>query len=217
MASRSLEKAQVAMTEIEADGIEGTLSAVQLDVTDETSIAEVVAYVQQQFGRLDALINNAASGSMDPDIRTRFQLCLTTNVMGPALVAAAFRSLLLKSENPYSIYVSSGAGSLTRSAAQQHSSAANMQNMDAYHASKAALNMLAVMETREYGPRGLKVFAMSPGFVRSNLRGSSDEARSGWGKAGDPEVSGETILSILQGKRDGDKGLLIYKDGVYPW
>lgn len=42
----------------------------------------------------------------DLDIKTRFQLCLETNVTGPAMVAAAFRPLLLKSQNAYSIYVS---------------------------------------------------------------------------------------------------------------
>ena len=39
--------------------------------------------------------------------------------------------------------------------------------------------MLAVQEATEFGPEGLKVFAVCPGFVVSNLRGSSDEARRG--------------------------------------
>jgi hypothetical protein len=56
-----------------------------------------------------------------------------------------------------------------------------------------------------------------PGLVRSNLRGTSEEARNAGGRAGDPKVSGETILSIVQGKRDEDVGKLVWKDGVYPW
>lgn len=218
MASRSYEKAKAAMSEIKAAGIKGALSTVQLDVTDEKSIKEAAAHVQQQFGRLDVLVNNAASGSMDPDVRTRFQLCLETNVTGPAMVAAAFRPLLLKSQNPYSIYVSSGERTLLRNAAQAPPATHdNIRNGDAYMVSKAALNMLAVLEARDFGPKGLKVFAMSPGFVRSNLRGPSEEARSGWGKAGDPEVSGEIVLGIVQGKRDADVGCLVHKNGVYPW
>ena len=77
--------------------------------------------------------------------------------------------------------------------------------------------MLAVLESRDYGSQGLKVFVVSPGFVRSNLRGTSEEARSGWGKAGDPESSGETILSVIKGERDADVGCLVHKDGVYAW
>ncbi len=159
-------------------------------------------------------MNNAASGSMDPDIRTRFQLCLETNVMGPAMVAETFRPLLLKSQNPYSIYASSGERTLLRNAAQKPSA---HENGYAYQVSKAALKILALLEARDYGPKGLKLLAMSPGFVRSNLRGPSEDARNGWGKAGDPEVSGQIVLDIVQGKRDADVGCLVHKDGVYQW
>jgi NAD(P)-dependent dehydrogenase (short-subunit alcohol dehydrogenase family) len=217
MASRSLEKAKAAMSEIEAAGIKGAVSIVQLDVTDEKSIEEAAAHVDREFGRLDVLVNNAGSSGMDPDIKTRFQSCLETNVMGPALVSAAFRPLLFKSQNPYSIFVSSGERTLPRNVTPQTKKHAGIQHGDAYPVSKAALNMLAVLEARDYGPEGLKVFALSPGFVRSNLRGTSEEARSGWGQAGDPKVSGETVLSIIQGKRDADVGCLVHKDGVYPW
>ena len=217
MASRSLEKTQAAMSELEAASPKGALSTVQLDVTDGTSIKAAVAHVQQQFGRLDVLVNNAGLGNMDPDIKTRFQLCLETNVTGPAMVAAAFRPLLLKSLNPYSIYVSSGASTLVRNAAEKPPRHEGIKNGEAYLVSKTALNMLAVLEAGEWGHEGLKVFVMSPGFVRSNLRGSSEEARSGWGKAGDPAVSGQILLDIVQGKRDADVGRFVHKDGVYPW
>lgn len=216
MACRSLEKGEAAKSEIEAAGIKGALSTLQLDVTDEASIEKAVAYVQQHFGRLDVLVNNAAVAGLTPDVKTSFQNCLSTNVLGPAMVAAAFRPLLLESENPYSIYVGSGERTLVRNATQKHPSHAKTQNGGAYQVSKAALNMLAVVEWRDYGP-GLKVFVLSPGFVRSNLRGPSEEERSGWGMAGDPDVSGQTVLSIVRGERDADAGCLVHKDGVHAW
>ncbi len=215
MTSRSLEKAEAAVSEIEAAGVKGTLSALQLDVTDEKSTQEAADYVAQQFGGLDVLINNAGVGSRDPNVKARFQLCLETNVIGPALVADAFRPLLLKSQNAYSIFVGSGERTLVRNATQPVP--ANIGRGDAYQVSKAALNMLAVLEFRDFGPRGIKVFVVSPGFVRSNLRGPTEEERSGWGKAGDPEVSGRLMLSIIQGERDEDVGGLVYKDGVHAW
>lgn len=79
-----------------------------------------------------------------------------------------------------------------------------------YQVSKAALNMLAVLEARDLGDQGLKVFAMSPGYVVSNLRGENEEARTGWGKAGDPEDSGKLLLSIVMGERDKDVGCLVH-------
>ena len=217
MAGRSLEKVKSAMSQIETAGIKGSLSTVQLDVTDEKSIEQAVKVVQENYGRLDVLVNNAAVGSMDPDIKTRLQLCMDTNVIGPAVVSAAFRPLLLQAPKPYSIYVSSGAGSLTRAAEPTSNTYHSLPNEEAYRASKAALNMIAIKEATEFGSKGLKVFAMCPGFAVSNLRGTSEEARSGWGGAGDPLVSGKTILSIIQGERDADVGKFVHKDGVYPW
>ena len=205
------------MSELQAASPKGTLSTVQLDVTDENSVEAAAAHILQEFGWLDVLVNNAGVGSMGDNIKTRMKLCLETNVMGPAMVAAAFRPLLLRSQNPYSIYVSSGAGTLVRTAFEKPVKHEGVKNSEAYQVSKAALNMLAVVEAGNWSHEGLKVFVMSPGFVRSNLRGPSEEARSGWGKAGDPQDSGQIVLDIVQGKRDADVGRFVHKDGVYPW
>ena len=133
MAGRSHEKAVAAKSEIEAaGGVKGTLSTAQLDVTDQKSIEEAAAHVQQEFGRLDVLVNNAGSGSMGPDTRARFRHCLETNVTGPATVAEAFRPLLFKSQNPYSIYVGSGARTLVRNALERPPSHDHIRNGDAY-------------------------------------------------------------------------------------
>lgn len=222
IAARSLSKAQTAKSEVEAESPNSAsrLSTVQLDVTDSASIARARDFVEQEFGRLDALINNAAVGNGDPDLYTRFRAIMDTNVIGPAVVADTFRPLLLKSSNPYSIFVSSGAGSFAREVERFKSKGEKPPappNGGAYHVSKAALNMLALREHVEFAEKGLKVFAMSPGFVVSNLRGTSEELRSGWGKAGPASVSGEIMLSILDGERDGDVGKLVWKDGVYEW
>ena len=146
MASRSLEKGQAALSELKADGPKGALSTVQLDVTDDKSIEAAAAHMQQMFGRLDVLGNNAGVCSMSDDIKTRMKLCLGTNGMGPAIVDAAFRPLLLKSQNQYSIYVSSGASTLVRNAFERPVRHEGVKTSEAYQVSKAALNMLAVVE-----------------------------------------------------------------------
>ena len=84
--------------------------------------------------------------------------------------------------------------------------------------SKAAMNMLAVWEYVEYGPKGLKVFAVSPGFVVSNLRGKDEGSRTGWGKAEPAETAGLFNLAILRGERDTDAGKLVHRgEGLCPW
>jgi NAD(P)-dependent dehydrogenase (short-subunit alcohol dehydrogenase family) len=214
MACRSLKKAESAKSEIEASGVKGRLSTVQLDVTDEKSINQAVAHVQQEFGRLDALVNNAGIASSHPDLKTSLQQCFDTNVIGPALIAAAFRPLLLQSPMAYSIFVSSVVGSLSLASEELDS---NMRRGPAYRTSKTALNMIALQEWVQWRSEGLKAFAVCPGFVRSYLRGTSEEAVSGFGKAKDPEESGHLILNIIQGHQDGDVGKFIHKDGVHPW
>ncbi|KAL8832138.1 MAG: hypothetical protein Q9170_004997, partial [Blastenia crenularia] len=172
MAGRSPDKVKTAMAEINQPGIKGSVSAIQLDVTDETSIKQAAHHVEQEYGHLDALINNAGVGNMDPDLKTRMHICMETNFIGPSLVAEAFRPLLLKSGNAYSIYISSDQGSLSIASDPTPSKFPRMPNEEAYRASKAALNMLAVLEAKQFGELGLKVFAMHPGFVVSNLRGT---------------------------------------------
>ncbi|KAK5936661.1 hypothetical protein PMZ80_011126 [Knufia obscura] len=215
MAGRSREKLQSAMSEVQQGNTRGTVSTLLLDVTDEKSIDEAAKQVQEQHGRVDVLVNNAALGNVEPNVKSRFTSSLITNVVGPAMVAEAFRPLLLTSESPYSIFVSSGMGSLTMAA--EPGAITYMPNENAYRACKAALNMIAIKEWQDFKSKGLKVFAFCPGFVVSNLRGTSEEARTGGGQAGDPAVSGQSLLDIIEGKRDAEDGKFVHKDGVYPW
>lgn len=179
IAARTLAKAEDAQSEVEREVPDciARLSTVQLDVTDCDSIMKARDFVESKFGHLDALINNAAvGGTADHNVYTRFKVCMDTNVVGPAVVADAFRPLLFKSSDPHSIFVSSGAGSFGR-AVERHAGKRNKapepKNGGAYHVSKAALNMLALREHMQFADQGLKVFIISPGFVVSNLRGTS--------------------------------------------
>ena len=65
--------------------------------------------------------------------------------------------------------------------------------------SKAALDMLVVLDGTVLGQQGVKGFAGCPGLVELNLRGAGEEEGSAGGKVGDPGVSGRTILRDLGG------------------
>jgi NAD(P)-dependent dehydrogenase (short-subunit alcohol dehydrogenase family) len=86
-----------------------------------------------------------------------------------------------------------------------------------YRMSKSGLNMWAYQESKTLAEKGVKVFIVCPGLVRSNLRGKSEDLVSAGGRATDPMVSGQTMLNIVEGKRDQDVGKLVHKDGVYGW
>jgi len=106
----------------ELKGAAGEVSSVVLDVTEPASAAAAAKVVQQRYGRVDALINNAgisgrpgadfagqmpATANVD-DIRYIFE----TNVFGVITVTAAFLPLLRRSAAPRIVNVSSSAGSL---------------------------------------------------------------------------------------------------------
>lgn len=65
MASRNAENGQKALEEIKASTrIKGTLSTVKLDVNDAASVKEAAKQVEEQFGHIDVLVNNAGIGML---------------------------------------------------------------------------------------------------------------------------------------------------------
>jgi NAD(P)-dependent dehydrogenase (short-subunit alcohol dehydrogenase family) len=219
VAGRNLEACKTAVSEIQGEKVKGNLFALELDVTNQLSVDNAAKQVEQQFGRLDVLINNAGISdttlSKDLDFKQRLDQVLTTNVTGPAIVSQAFQPLLFKSKNAYSNYVSSGLASL--SSASDPKDPRYHSGYTVYRLRKTALNMWALQESKELLPKGVKVFIMCPGLVRSNLRGKSEAMISAGGNATDPAVSGQTMLSIVEGKRDQDIGKFVHKDGLYEW
>ena len=215
MASRSLENGNAASKIVEAAGVQGKISSIQLDVTDESSIAAAVKRVESDHGHLDVLVNNAGVYSQAPDLKTQLEITFNANVIGAALVTEAFAPLLLKSANPYLLHISSGLGSLTLASDPHH----NNYELDAraYRMSKAALNMSMLQDAKVLGKQGVHVFAVCPGLVESNLRGRSQQEVTAGGKAGNPDEAGRTILRIIEGGRESDMGKFVHKDGFYDW
>lgn len=142
---------------------------------------------------------------------------MDTNVLGPVLVSAAFRPLLLKSQNPYSIYVSSVVGSLALAADPTSFVFRGPPGGEAYRASKAALNMVVLQEIAQLGDAPLKIFMICPGMVKSNLAGGGERGRLRNLRCGDPEDSGRVILGAIQGEREADVGKFIHQNGIHPW
>ena len=215
MGSRSLEKGQIALTQIQSRNPAGSISLVQLDITSDSSIDAARKSVESQWCHLDILINNAGICPLTFD-RKILRETLETNAVSPALVTEAFIPLLKKASHARVIYVSSVLGSIgVRSDAD---SQAYNEDYKAYRISKAALNMLVACDAWQYEKDGIKVFAFCPGYVVTDLAGMR-KAKMDHGVP-TPEGSARGLLDIAEGKRDADAGKFLHiknGDGLYPW
>ncbi|MFJ1705858.1 SDR family NAD(P)-dependent oxidoreductase [Kitasatospora sp. NPDC088346] len=144
----------------------GTVRPHRLDVTSQAEADALARHVEARYGRLDVLVNNAAT-NYDPGERAvdvdldDVRRTLETNLIGAWRVAGAFVPLLRRSAHGRIVNVSSESGSLTRMGAGE----------PAYGVSKAALNALTRKLAAELRADGVLVNAVCPGWVATDMGG----------------------------------------------
>jgi NAD(P)-dependent dehydrogenase (short-subunit alcohol dehydrogenase family) len=160
LGSRDLEKGQAA-----ARGLEHVV-AHQLEITDDASVSALLETVTREFGRLDALVNNA--GALYDDWQSIEEADLETalhafqiNALGAWRMTQVFAPLLKRAPHPRVVNVSSEAGSLS-----------SMNGAPAYSVSKAALNAVTVLWARKLKRDRVLVNAVCPGWVATDMGGS---------------------------------------------
>jgi NAD(P)-dependent dehydrogenase (short-subunit alcohol dehydrogenase family) len=163
LGSRDEAKGQAAARGIEA---KGSVVVAQLDVTDPGSIERARELVASRFGRLDALVNNAAAlydtwqSAVSADLN-QVREALESNTLGPWRLAQAFLPLLRRSGHARIVNVSSEAGSL----------ASMGGGTPAYRVSKTALHALTRMLAAELRGDRILVNAVCPGWVATDMGG----------------------------------------------
>ncbi|HUP62351.1 MAG TPA: glucose 1-dehydrogenase [Thermoanaerobaculia bacterium] len=133
------------------------------DVTDEQQVQRVVDAAMQAFGRIDILVNNAGiSWGERPETMSlqNFRKVLDTNLSGAFLFAQAAGREMLKAGRGVIINIASIAGLR---------SATHGPHFAGYVASKAALMGLTRELAATWGPQGIRVNAIAPGFFHSRL------------------------------------------------
>ncbi|SFD02991.1 SDR family NAD(P)-dependent oxidoreductase [Klenkia taihuensis] len=181
---------------------------VQLDVTDDASVAAAAAAVGAQGG-LDVLVNNAgiAGSHADPaDLTGADALAvLDTNVAGVVRTTTAFLPLLRASAAPAIINVTSGLGSFA--AVHDADRIESTVVAPLYTASKSALTMLTVQYAKAFP--GIRVNAADPGYTATDLNGNS-------GPQTVTEGTDAVVALALQGA-DGPTGTFTDRSGTAPF
>ena len=160
------------------------------------------------------------------NFRSVFNRAWDVNVTGAQVTTATFAPLLIKGVNPRLIFLTSGLSTL-----QGHHES-NMPpwvpppgagwpkdgvvSAQGYKASKAGLNMLMLTWHWILKGDGVRTWAISPGFLATNLGGKGKEFLKKAG-AGDASIGGELIAKVVAGERDEHVGMVVSQDGVQPF
>ena len=209
LTSRDTIKGDTAALWLRREGLRVDRFDLDLEVPD--SITRLAAHLEQTYGRVDVLVNNAGilPGPADrtaPDpasvFRARitdFRAAMTTNVYGPLLLAQALVPLMRTGGYGRIVNVSSGMAQLS-----------DMGGAWApYRTSKTALNALTRILAAELGDTNILVNAVCPGWVRTDM-GGPNATRS-------PEEAVDTIVWLATLPDGGPSGGFFRDREPIPW
>jgi NAD(P)-dependent dehydrogenase (short-subunit alcohol dehydrogenase family) len=200
-AARSAE--QVAET-VELSG--GSVVGITADVSREEDVAEMTARAEGELGGIDLLVNNAGiGGPLAPFLEASpaaWWRTLEVNLRGPYLCCRAVLPGMLARGRGRIVNMASGAGTFP------------IPNMSAYVASKTALIRLSEQLALEMQGRGIAVFPIRPGVVKTAMveeaRGAVPQIQRILDEGQDvtEEVVAELVLWLASGKADRLSGRL---------
>lgn len=215
VASRHFEACEAMAREMPSDGV----LAARLDVTNRASIDNLVEQVLGRYGRIDVLINNAGISPFAAPMRnTRaegLKKLFEVNVIGAFECAQACAPSMMSQKNGAIINVASSAAKV------------GIAGIGAYAISKAALVKLTEQLAGEWGPHGIRVNAIAPGFMGvgvAELVGNSEEfinpvlSRTPLGRVGTPNEIAAGVVFLASDESSYITGQTLFIDGgVSAW
>ncbi|GEP19745.1 SDR family NAD(P)-dependent oxidoreductase [Pediococcus argentinicus] len=180
--SRNLEKGQDTVNELAQEGLKADL--VQLDVTDHNSVESAAKSIQDKYGYLSVLINNAGAVfdfRQEPSVveMDRLHKDFEINYFGLIDVTQQLMPLLQQSKQAKIINISSMMGSKTE--ALNPESQVYQAVAVGYQSAKAAANMYTVQLAKEMQKKNLNITvnAVDPGMVATEFGGATpDQAKA---------------------------------------
>jgi 3-oxoacyl-[acyl-carrier protein] reductase len=164
------ERSEALINEIATIG--GTAKAYAADASNFTSAAEVIAEIMKDFGRIDILVNNAGitkDGLLMRMTEEQWDMVINTNLKSAFNYIHAITPIMMKQRAGSIINMTSIVG-ITGNAGQAN-----------YAAAKAGMIGLTKSVAKELGSRGVRVNAIAPGFIATEMTGAlNEETKKQW-------------------------------------
>ncbi|ELK45892.1 UNVERIFIED_CONTAM: SDR family oxidoreductase [Halobacillus marinus] len=160
--SRKLEPCEQVRDLLKKEGVDAL--AFECDVTDASSIQHVVDQTVDHFGRIDILVNNSGAtwgAPMEEMPLAAWQKVMDVNVTGTFLMSQAVGKIMLEQ----------GEGNIINIASVAGMKGSDPEQMDTigYNSSKGAVLTFTKDLAVKWGPRGIRVNAIAPGFFPTKM------------------------------------------------
>lgn len=209
LTARDQKAGKKAVEELVAAGCDAHAAA--LEVTSADDIANLVKYLEKDFGKLDVLINNAGIAiewDGKPTNSEKIRRTLEVNLIAPYAITEALVPLLSVSDDARVINHSSQLGSID--AAENKWQYISSFMTVGYATSKAGLNMLTQIQSKTLADKRIAVAAAHPGWVKTDL--GSDAAPM------EVKEGASTVVRLVTIAREQfPHGQLVHKGERIPW
>ena len=207
-AARDAAKGRPAAEQLKAEGLD--VEFIALDVNDERHRADAARHIEQTYGRLDALVNNAGVALEQEHKVSTVPLDVVrqvfeTNFFALVAVTQAMLPLVRKSPAGRIVNLSSILGSLQTNATQNLGDFASV----GYNGSKAAVNMYTVLIAKDLAGTPVKVNAAHPGWVKTDMGGAGAQLEL--------EDGAKTTVWLATLPPDGPTGGFFHMRDRLPW
>jgi NAD(P)-dependent dehydrogenase (short-subunit alcohol dehydrogenase family) len=213
--ARNLAAAQDTVAEVERAG--GRALAIEGDVASEADVIAMFNALEQKFGRLDALVNNAgivapSSQLADMDL-ARLKRMFDVNVLGAYLCAREAARRMSTDRG--------GAGGVIVNVSSAASRLGSPNEYVDYAGSKGAVDTMTLGLAKELGPQGVRVNAVRPGLIDTEIHASGGKperaaqlgATTPLGRPGSADEVAESIVWLLSDAASYVTGALLDVSG----
>lgn len=187
---------------------------IQYDLTQLKGLPDLIKSIQQQYGHIDVLVNNAGINMKKEFTQVtdeEFQNILSTNVNAVFAISREVVKVMEQQASGSIINISSMAAMY------------GLPKVIAYTASKSAIEGMTVAMAVELSPKGIRINAIAPGFIATDMsakalnndpeRKQKVMGRTPMGHLGTPEDVADTALFLATDSSKYITGTSIRVDG----